>query len=111
MQDSSGPFDRQLTQSLIQLCDSNDITYSRDVFRYYRSDGAAAVEAGNDIRTALLCFALDSSHGYERTHMDSLIGLSRLLTKYVLSKPLFHRDEEVLGSVGDLPIVNVAHKG
>ncbi|MAL77745.1 MAG: osmoprotectant NAGGN system M42 family peptidase [Sneathiella sp.] len=106
MQDSSGPFDRQLTRSLINMCEDNSITYSRDVFRYYRSDAAAAVEAGNDIRTALLCFALDSSHGYERTHLDSLTSLSRLLVQYMKSKPLFHRDEERLGSVGDLPIVS-----
>lgn len=108
MQDSSGPFDRQLTQSLIQLCDQNAISYSRDVFRFYRSDAAAAVEAGNDIRTALLCFALDSSHGYERTHIDSLTSLADLLVEYVMSKPLFQRDEEALGSVGDLPITNLA---
>ena len=108
MQDSSGPFDRQLTQSLIHLCDQNEITYSRDVFRFYRSDAAAAVEAGNDIRTALLCFALDSSHGYERTHIDSLTSLADLLVQYVMSKPLFQRDEEALGSVGDLPITNLA---
>tara|TARA_R100000005_G_scaffold96339_1_gene82503 strand:- start:16604 stop:17734 length:1131 start_codon:yes stop_codon:yes gene_type:complete len=106
MQDSSGPFDRQLTRSLINMCEDNSITYSRDVFRYYRSDAAAAVEAGNDIRTALLCFALDSSHGYERTHLDSLTSLSRLLVQYMKSKALFHRDEERLGSVGDLPIVS-----
>ena len=108
MQDSSGPFDRQLTQSLIHLCNQNEITYSRDVFRFYRSDAAAAVEAGNDIRTALLCFALDSSHGYERTHIDSLTSLADLLVQYVMSKPLFQRDEEALGSVGDLPITNLA---
>lgn len=108
MQDSSGPFDRQLTQSLIQLCEQNEITYSRDVFRFYRSDAAAAVEAGNDIRTALLCFSLDSSHGYERTHIDSLTALADLLVQYVTSKPLFQRDEEALGSVGDLPITSKA---
>lgn len=107
MQDSSGPFDRQLTQSLIKMCEREGITYSRDVFRYYRSDAAAAVEAGNDIRTALLCFALDSSHGYERTHLESLTALSELLVHYMESKPLFHRDEEALGSVGDLPITKI----
>lgn len=107
MQDSSGPFDRQLTQSLIKMCEREGITYSRDVFRYYRSDAAAAVEAGNDIRTALLCFALDSSHGYERTHLESLTALSELLIYYMESKPLFHRDEEALGSVGDLPITKI----
>lgn len=103
MQDSSGPFDWHLTRSLLGLCDSHGIDHSRDVFRYYRSDAAAALEAGNDIRTALVCFALDSSHGYERTHMDSLTALSRLLVLYMQTKPLFTRDTETIGPIGDLP--------
>lgn len=108
MQDSSGPFDRQLTRSLIDICEEYKIEHSRDVFRYYRSDAASAVEAGNDIRTALLCFALDSSHGYERTHVDSLLALSELLLHYMQSEPLFVRDKETLGPVGDLPIAERA---
>jgi len=102
MQDSSGPFDWHLTRSLIELCEQSSIEHSRDVFRYYRSDAAAALEAGNDIRTALLCFALDSSHGYERTHIDSLTALSRLLALYMQNRPLFERDTKALGPVGDL---------
>ena len=104
MQDSSGPFDRHLTRRLLALCREHGLEHSRDVFRYYRSDGAAAVEAGNDIRTALLCFALDSSHGYERTHLQSLRELSRLLTFYMLSEPMFARDTNALGPRGDLPM-------
>lgn len=103
MQDSSGPFDWHLTRSLIELCTKHDIPFSRDVFRWYRSDAAAAVEAGNDIRTALLCFALDSSHGYERTHVESLEALSRLLALYMQRPPLFARDAASIGPAGDLP--------
>ncbi len=103
MQDSSGPFDWHLTRSLIKLAQDNDIEHSRDVFRYYRSDGAAAVEAGNDIRAALVCFGLDASHGWERAHKDSLVALADLLTLYIQSEPLFRRDQEALGPIGDLP--------
>ena len=88
MQDSSGPFDWHLTRRLIGLCRQNGIEHSRDVFRHYRSDAAAALESGNDIRTALVCFALDASHGYERTHLDSLHGVARLLAAYMLSSPV-----------------------
>jgi hypothetical protein len=52
-----------------------------------------------------LCFALDSSHGYERTHIDSLTSLARLLALYMQSQPLFERDEAALGPMGDLPMV------
>lgn len=103
MQDSSGPFDRHLTRSLLDICAKHRIEHARDVFRYYRSDAASAVEAGNDIRTALVCFALDSSHGYERTHVDSLEALAQLLCCYMQSKPLFARDKTIMGPPGDLP--------
>ncbi len=103
MQDSSGPFDWHLTRSLLDLCAEHGIEHSRDVFRYYRSDAAAALEAGNDIRTALLCFGLDASHGYERVHLDSLEALARLLVLYMQSKPLFRRDRSAIGPVDDLP--------
>ena len=88
MQDMSGPFDWHLTRQLIRICQEHAIVHSRDVFRHYRSDAAAALEAGNDIRTALVCFALDSSHGYERTHIDSLDAVARLLTLYMQMPPL-----------------------
>ncbi len=103
MQDSSGPFDWHLTRSLLHLCQRFNIEHTRDVFNHYRSDAAAAMEAGNDMRAALICFALDASHGYERTHTDSLIALSRLISVYMQSPRLFERDEEALGPIGDLP--------
>jgi len=103
MQDSSGPFDWHLTRRLIELCQNDGIEHSRDVFRYYRSDAAAAVEAGNDIRTALVCFGLDASHGHERVHLDSLKALSELMIAYIISPPLFHRDRKPLGPLDDFP--------
>src|SRR5690606_14672219 len=103
MQDSTGPFDWHLTRHLLGLCRDGNIEHSRDVFRYYRSDAAAALAAGNDIRTALVCFALDASHGYERTHVDSLMPLADLLFAYVLSEPLFRRDALRLRPVADFP--------
>ncbi|MGB0694183.1 MAG: osmoprotectant NAGGN system M42 family peptidase [Rhodospirillaceae bacterium] len=103
MQDMSGPFDWHLTRRLIDLCQRHNIEHSRDVFRYYRSDAAAAVEAGNDIRTALICFACDASHGYERTHVDSIVALAELLALYIQSDPVFKRDKRKLGSIEDFP--------
>ncbi|WP_018990330.1 osmoprotectant NAGGN system M42 family peptidase [Aromatoleum toluclasticum] len=103
MQDSSGPFDWHLTRRLLELCAAEGIEHSRDVFRFYRSDAAAAIEAGNDIRTALVCFGLDASHGHERVHIDSLDALARLLVVYLTSPPLFHRDRTPLGPLDDFP--------
>jgi len=103
MMDSAGPFDWHLTRHLLQLCREHGIEHARDVFRYYRSDAASALEAGNDIRTALLCFACDASHGWERTHEDSLIALARLLAAQMQSPPLFQRDKAPLGPLADFP--------
>ncbi len=97
MADMSGPFDYHLTQRVIQLCQEFGIRHQRDVFRYYRSDSAAAVDAGNDLRTALVTFGVDGSHGYERIHWDSLRCLGELLTVYMQSPPLSPRDRFDLG--------------
>lgn len=96
MMDSTGPFDFHLTHKLIDLCEGHSIAYARDVFRYYRCDAAAAVEAGNDLRTALVCFGCDASHGYERTHINSLVGLAQLLSLYMQSDATFKRDMKQL---------------
>ena len=97
MADSSGPFDYHLTQKLLKLCRDYDIRHQRDVFRYYRCDSAAAIEAGNDIRTALVCFGVDSSHGYERTHSNALRSLSELVALYIQSPATVPRDKIGIG--------------
>ena len=96
MMDSAGPFDWHLTRKLLRLCEEHDIPHRRDVFRHYRSDSASAVDAGNDLRTALACFGVDASHGYERTHKDSLRSLAMLIARYMLSDPTFQRDRKEL---------------
>ncbi len=103
MMDSAGPFDYHLTHKLIQLCRDQDIMHQRDVFRFYRSDSASAIDAGNDLRTALVCFGVDGSHGYERVHVNSLIALGRLLSSYVQSEPTFGRDKFKMGSINGFP--------
>lgn len=106
MLDSSGPYDIHLTKHLIDLCMEEHIEFSRDVFLHYRSDAAAALEAGNDIRTALVCFALDASHGYERTHISSLISVTKLIVSYLQSPPLFAKDMTVIGPEEEYPLIN-----
>jgi peptidase M42 family hydrolase len=103
MMDSSGPFDWHLTHSLIRLCEEFGIPHRRDVFAHYRSDSASAVEAGNDLRTALAGFGVDASHGWERTHVDSLRSLGELLGLYMLSAPTFQRDEDQLTQFEGFP--------
>jgi peptidase M42 family hydrolase len=99
MADMTGPFDYHLTRKLIRLCRENDITYQRDLFRYYRSDCASAIEAGDDVRTALITFGIDASHGYERIHMHALRSLAELVTAYCESEVEIPRDADATGSL------------
>lgn len=103
MMDSSGPFDYHLSRKLLNLCHLHKIEHQRDLFRYYRCDSASAVEAGNDIRTALVSFGVDSSHGYERTHINALQPLAQLLVHYISSEPAVKRDKEELGPLEGFP--------
>ncbi len=99
MADQTGPFDYHLAKKLTQLCRDNDIRYQKDIFRYYRSDSASAVEAGADVRTALITFGVDASHGYERIHMQALRSLAELVTAYVASPVEITRDAEPIAGL------------
>jgi peptidase M42 family hydrolase len=96
MADSSGPFDYHLTHKLADLCDEHGVEFQRDVFRHYRCDSASAIEAGNDIRTALITFGIDASHGYERIHEHALESVARLVTLYAQSDVKITRDKDGL---------------
>lgn len=94
--DSTGPFDYHFSRKLLALCEDHGIPYTRDIFRYYRSDAASAVEAGLEMRTALVGFGVDSSHGHERTHLAGVRAVAELLAVYLqtdLTFPEWDRDE------------------
>jgi peptidase M42 family hydrolase len=99
MADQTGPFDYHLTNKLVELCRAHDIRCQKDVFRYYRSDSASAIEAGADVRTALITFGVSASHGYERIHMHALRSLAELITAYTLSEVEISRDEHVMAGL------------
>lgn len=107
MGDSSGPFDYHLTHHLLNLCKKNGIGHQRDIFKYYRCDSASALEAGNDIRTALVTFGLDASHGYERTHLDALVSVTQLIIAYAQSNLVYKKQKKALTSIKDFPQVKV----
>ena len=103
MADMTGPFDYHLTHRMLHLCQEFEIPHQRDIFRYYRSDSAAAVAAGNDLRTALATFGVDASHGWERIHWNALQSLAQLVAIYLQSPPLYKRDSTVLSTLTGFP--------
>lgn len=108
MQDSSGPFDFHLTRRLLALCRRHGIPHVRDVFDHYRSDAAAALEAGAATRAALVGVGVDGTHGHERTHTDGIVALCRLLLAYATSPLTFSDwDAEPSGPLVDFPSTSV----
>lgn len=103
MADSTGPFDYHLTHHLIGLCQGTNIPHSRDIFRHYRCDSASAILAGNDLRTALIAFGVDASHGYERCHLQSLIALAQLAGQYMLSEPIYRKQSALHNTLEEFP--------
>ena len=106
--DSTGPFDYHLTRRLLGLCREHSLLHARDVFRYYRSDLAAAVEAGANTRTALIGVGVDASHGHERTHVSGMERVARLLTAYLQTPLVFQDwDERPAGDLSAFPSLAV----
>lgn len=81
--DSSGPYDYQLTNKMIDIAKSNDINHAIDIYPYYGSDVSAALRGGNDIKGALIGPGVHASHGMERTHIDAIKATIELLYHYV----------------------------
>ena len=104
MLDSTGPYDYHFSRRLIALCDQHGVAHRRDTFRYYRSDAASAVEAGLEMRTALVGFGVDSSHGHERTHLEGIRSVAELLALYLQTDLTFPDwDTTERGTLGDFP--------
>jgi peptidase M42 family hydrolase len=104
MLDSTGPFDYHFSRRLISLCEEHGIPHRRDTYRFYRSDAASAVEAGLEMRTALVGFGVDSSHGHERTHLDGICAVAQLLSLYLQTDLTFPEwDVDVRGELADFP--------
>ena len=81
--DSSGPYNFDLTNELIETAKENEIDYAVDIYPQYGSDASAAVASANDFRHALVGSGVAASHGYERTHVNGLNGLYKLLKEYI----------------------------
>jgi putative aminopeptidase FrvX len=81
--DSSGPYDYEMTNQLINLAKENQIDYVVDIFPHYGSDASAAIRGGNDICVALIGQGIHASHGMERTHKSALHSTLKLLKAYV----------------------------
>lgn len=81
--DSAGPYDYAMTGELIALAKENGIDYAVDVYPFYSSDAATSLQAGHDMRFALIGAGVYASHGYERSHIKGVENTLRLIEAYI----------------------------
>ena len=73
----------ELINKLVDMCKENNINYKLDTYPNYGSDATAALKAGMDARFALIGPGIFASHGYERTHISSIIETEKLIISYI----------------------------
>ncbi|RDY25033.1 M20/M25/M40 family metallo-hydrolase [Romboutsia maritimum] len=81
--DSNGPYDYEFIDYLIKICKANNINYKLDIYPNYGSDATAALKSGLDAKFALIGPGVFASHGYERTHIKSIIETTKLIISYI----------------------------
>ena len=86
VKDASGPYNYEFRNHLVKLAKDNDIQYKLDIYPYYGSDASAAMRAGAEVKHALLGAGIESSHSYERTHIDSVEQTHKMVDVYLRSQ-------------------------
>ena len=86
VKDASGPYNYEFRNYLVHLAKDNDIQYKLDIYPYYGSDASAAMRAGAEVKHALLGAGIESSHSYERTHIDSVEQTQKMVDVYLRSQ-------------------------
>ncbi len=81
--DSSGPYDYDITNKLINLAKEKELNHAVDIYPMYGSDVSAALGAGNNIKGGLIGPGVHASHGMERTHLKGIENTIRLIYAYV----------------------------
>ena len=83
--------DQQTDEYTVSICvkdasgKEQDIPFKLDIYPFYGSDASAAMSAGAEVKHALLGAGIESSHSYERTHIDSVVATERMVDAYLKS--------------------------
>ena len=85
VKDASGPYHYEFRQHLVALAKAQEIPCKLDIYPFYGSDASAAMSAGAEVKHALLGAGIESSHSYERTHLDSVVATERMVDAYLKS--------------------------
>ncbi len=82
--DAFTPYDRRLTNRIIEQAKKAECDYAVDVFYRYGTDAGAALKAGHNISYAAFGMPVFGSHCVERTHRNFLENTTKLLVAYAL---------------------------
>jgi len=74
----------RLSNKLRDIADRRGIDLIPDIYPYYGSDGSAYWRSGGAAEVALIGPGVDTSHGYERTHLDALVDTAALVAEYLV---------------------------
>ena len=81
--DSGGPYDYEVTDRLVKAAVAEGADYAIDVYPHYGSDVEATLRAGHDVRHGLIGAGVYASHGYERSHLDGVHSVLKVLKGYL----------------------------
>lgn len=81
--DSSGPYDYDIVNKLIELAKKHKLKYVVDVYPMYGSDVSASLRGGNNVKGGLIGPGVNASHGMERTHVQGLVNTIKLIFAYI----------------------------
>lgn len=83
VKDGGGPYSKRLSDRIRTIADQRGIDIRADVYPYYSSDGTAYWRSGGQAEVALIGPGVDTSHGYERTHVDALNDTAALIAEFL----------------------------
>jgi putative aminopeptidase FrvX len=86
VKDSFSPYSKNLTDKIRTLADRRGIDLRPDVYPHYSSDGSVYWKAGGQAEVALIGPGIDTSHGYERTHLEALTDTAQLIAEYLVEE-------------------------
>ncbi len=86
VKDGGGPYSRRLTDKLRAIAEKAGVDLKPDLYPYYASDGTQYWRAGGRAEVALIGPGVDTSHAYERTHVDAIVGTATLIAEYLIEE-------------------------
>lgn len=83
-QDAVALYDKKICDHLVHIGETLGLKPQCAIWGSYGSDASLAYSRGQTAKSALLCFPVENTHGYEITHKDSLDRCATLLAAYLL---------------------------